>query len=589
LKKNGTIYIGLNDNYHDTSISILNEKGEILYSEGLERYLQYKRGLGCPPDLDSYIEEIFKKWVNYNGEDVVIVSSWTKNFHRKLKLISFLNLLNFDSSSRIHKYVQKKGVHPTFHQGLSRQISAMMQSGLGIYNYMKTNYPDSVVRREYQKHHLCHITHAIHSSHCNDALGLVIDGGGDETSITAFDIQLGQVQKEIVLKSRFSVGSIYSVITHIIGYSALKGEEWKVMGLSGYGKFHEEFDKRLRDIFRYSNGEFSLKSKIIGGHVKKLKKFIITENIPREDIAFTGQKLFEEYLFYVLDWANKKVPGKNNIIISGGAALNSLAMGRVADSGLFERIIIPNGPADDGNSIGAAILSVRKNEGIKKFLNPSESCRSPYTGSEIKESDIKEYVKKSKLPFKKLTDSSKYAAELLYANKIIGWIQGRAEFGPRALGNRSILANPSFSENKDRLNRVVKFRESYRPFAPSILHEYGKDYFENYSFTPYMEKTLKFLDATVTKVPAVVHENGTGRLQSVTPEINKRYYDLISNFNQLSGIPIVINTSYNVMGKPIAHSINDVIYVFLNSKIDAVIIGDYCLERPLTFEVDKDE
>ena len=170
-------------------------------------------------------------------------------------------------------------------------------------------------------------------------------------------------------------------------------------------------------------------------------------------------------------------------------------------------------------------------------------------------------------------------ARLLSEEKLVGWMQGRAEFGPRALGNRSILADPRPAGMKDKINSLVKFREEFRPFAPSILHEYGDRFFENYQDSPYMERTLRFREEVKQLVPAVVHVNGTGRLQSVTKERNERYFKLIDCFRELTGVPVVLNTSLNVMGKPIAHSVEDALTLFYTAGLDALAIGDYLIEK----------
>jgi carbamoyltransferase len=170
-------------------------------------------------------------------------------------------------------------------------------------------------------------------------------------------------------------------------------------------------------------------------------------------------------------------------------------------------------------------------------------------------------------------------AKLLAAGKIIGWMQGRAEFGPRALGHRSILADPRDPEMKDRINARVKFREEYRPFAPSILHEHGAEYFEDYQMSPYMERTLVWRKEVRARVPAVVHEDGTGRLQSVTRELAPRFYDLIRAFQRLTDVPLVLNTSFNIMGKPIIHSVEDALGMFQTTGLDACIVDDVLIEK----------
>jgi carbamoyltransferase len=168
-------------------------------------------------------------------------------------------------------------------------------------------------------------------------------------------------------------------------------------------------------------------------------------------------------------------------------------------------------------------------------------------------------------------------ARLLAQGQLVGWVQGRAEFGPRALGNRSILADPRPPEMKDRINERVKFREEFRPFAPSILDEYGDEYFENYQVTPYMERTLRFRESVRQKVPAIVHVNATGRLQSVRREWNEKYYDLIRAFQELTGVPMLLNTSFNIMGKPIIHSVEDALGLFFTTGLDALVIEDYLI------------
>jgi carbamoyltransferase len=171
-------------------------------------------------------------------------------------------------------------------------------------------------------------------------------------------------------------------------------------------------------------------------------------------------------------------------------------------------------------------------------------------------------------------------AKLLADGKLVGWVQGRAEFGPRALGNRSILADPRPADMKDKINSLVKFREEFRPFAPSILDEFGSEYFENYQVTPYMDRTLGFKETAREKVPAIVHVNATGRLQSVRREWNERYYDLIHEFYKLTGVPMLLNTSFNIMGKPIIHSVEDAVGLFFTTGLDALVIEDCLIEKP---------
>lgn len=571
-----TIYIGLNDNFHDPSICILDSEGKLVFAESSERYLQYKRALGCPPDLELYFEEIISSRFPKDKYHVVIGSSWSKTRHNSSKFFDLIGFFNYDSNSFFRRLFKKMGAHRSFHYGSLRAAAALTQSGAGVFKLFNKWNLDSVVTRQYFNHHLAHIANAIACSNESEGIGLVIDGGGEGTAISIYLIQNNSPKLVKAIRSKFSLGTLYSLVTNAIGYSSLKGEEWKVMGLAPYGKPNALFDSVLKDIFRIRNNKYTTKGEILGKYEEELKSFITKHQLSKEDVAHTTQNVYLEYLEDIISYSKKLIPNQSTAFISGGSALNSSAMGVISERRLFEKIIIPNAPADDGNSIGAAVLAYINHTNKLPDIN---SVRSPYLGSEIINSSIEKYIATSFLPFKKLEDAPAYAAQLLNQNKIIGWIQGRAEFGPRALGNRSILAHPGFSDNKDRINSAVKFREGYRPFAPSILDEFGSEYFKNYSFTPYMEKALSFKDEVKDKVPAVVHVNGTGRLQSVTKDINEKYYQLIHNFYKLSGLPLVVNTSYNVMGKPIVHDLNDVMAVFFNSSIDAVIINDYVIER----------
>lgn len=573
------LYVGLNDNFHDPSICILNSEGQILFAEATERFIQYKGAIGCPADLDFFIEKIFSYIDVSNIKEVRLAYSWNKWRHFTSKFFSTLGLFEFDDRSFTRRFFKRKGVHYSFFHLANRFSASTSQTGIGIFRYFAKYHPEVKIHKYYFRHHDCHLYNALNCSRNEgDAVGLVIDGRGEETSISFYEISDNSFKLLYKDKSKFSLGSIFSIGTSLIGYSPMKGEAWKVMGLSAYGKKNKFIYDYFRDIYRYKNGKFSTKSYILGKYISELNHHIDVNKISKEDIAYTVQLVFEEYFFKLVEHLIARKPLSKTIYISGGSALNSLAIGKLSEKGWFDKIIVPNGPADDGNAIGAACLAFNK-ENKRQFSQPIISFRTPYMGSEITQKTIENYVKNSELPFVFHEKPEEFAAQLLHQNFIIGWIQGKAEFGPRALGNRSILANPKYAENKDRVNSVVKFRESYRPFAPSILDEFGEDYFEKYCFTPYMEKALTFRDSVRSIIPAVVHEDGTGRLQSVTRELNPLYYSLIKSFYELSNVPIIMNTSYNVMGKPIVNDINDVMSVFFNSKIDAVFIGNYCIER----------
>jgi carbamoyltransferase len=267
----------------------------------------------------------------------------------------------------------------------------------------------------------------------------------------------------------------------------------------------------------------------------------------------------------------------DNLAIGGGCALNSSFNGQITERTGFRHVHVPSAPGDDGNALGAACLAYQSD---CPAWRPTSAMSTPFLGSPPCDDTIRTMAAFGKL--KSMADPaevSERAARLLADDKIVGVFRGRAEFGPRALGNRSILADPRAPDIKDRINTRVKFREEFRPFAPSILDDHGPAFFEHYETTRYMERALRFRPEVRSQVPGVVHVDGTGRLQSVRREWNPPFYDLIAAFYRLTGIPLVLNTSLNVMGRPIAHSVEDALGVLFTTGLDAMIIGDYLVEK----------
>jgi carbamoyltransferase len=290
------------------------------------------------------------------------------------------------------------------------------------------------------------------------------------------------------------------------------------------------------------------------------------------DLALAGQRVFEEAVEQLL--CNLHARGmSDNLVLTGGCALNSSCNGKLLERTPFQSLYVFCAPGDDGNAMGAALLAFRRDH---PDWRPVPGVRSPYLGSRIPPAALARLRELGRVPAIPLTpdEVARRTAELLAEGRLVGWCQGAAEFGPRALGNRSILADPRSAEVKNRLNERVKFREEFRPFAPSILHEFGPDYFENYQESPYMERTLRFRKEVVGRVPGVVHVDGTGRLQTVKREWNAAFHDLIREFHRLTGVPILLNTSFNVMGKPIVHSLEDAVAVFFTSGLDALVVED---------------
>ena len=270
-----------------------------------------------------------------------------------------------------------------------------------------------------------------------------------------------------------------------------------------------------------------------------------------------------------------QLTGSRNLCLAGGVALNSKANGELLRSGLIDDVYIQPAAGDDGAAIGAA-YAVYSKLGLPYPRRPTGHT---HLGPSFTNEEIEKVLKVYKLPYAREKNVSRRAAELLAQNRLIGWFQGRMEFGPRALGMRSILADPRFAENRDRVNDAVKFRENWRPFAPSVLVERGAEYFDDFYPSPYMILTFWANKQKAHEIPAVVHVDGSARVQSVEHSVNPLYYDLIEEFGRLTGVPVVLNTSFNLKGDPIVCTPKDAVQTFYTSGLDDLVVGDFVVSK----------
>ena len=463
------------------------------------------------------------------------------------------------------------------------QVMQMKQAeaGANLAFRLREDFHSRRVRFHHFPHHDTHATYACASSPFDEAACLVVDGLGEVSSVAYYHYAKGKLRLLRKNKGLASLGFFYKQLTKFCGFDWVKGEEWKVMGLAPYGRFNEEIAALLRACYWADGGALRCASKRrLAEQFRKLEPFVrVTGSSPDTvaDLAYTGQQVFADIMEELLRWFHQQGVS-DHLVVTGGCALNSSFNGTILKRTPFRQLHVPSAPADDGNAIGAALMAWRKDHPEAPL---STTAASPYLGSEYSQETLDHMVRFG--GFRKLRHLPgtvhEAAAELLVQGKIIGWFQGRAEFGPRALGNRSILADPRPPEMKDKINELVKFREAYRPFAPSILHEHGSAYFEEYQETRYMERTLKVRPEMARKIPAVVHVDCTGRLQTVKREWNERFHALVSAFHERTGVPVVLNTSFNVMGKPIVHSIEDALATFYTSGLGALVIGDYLIEK----------
>lgn len=464
----------------------------------------------------------------------------------------------------------------------------------------KTIDEEALKKRIHQvEHHRSHLASAFFASPFEEAALLSIDGSGDFTTTM---IATGKGNRIEVLDSvdfPHSVGLMYTAFTQLLGFPHY-GDEYKVMGLAPYGK--PEYVEKIRDVLIFkSNGLFELNLK----YFRSAKSGIISygeDHIPvvaplfsqymtekfgaarqkdepltqyHKDLAASVQRITEELIFHILGYLHKKT-GLENVCIAGGVAQNSVANGKLTRNTPFRNIYIPSAGHDAGISMGAALFV------HNQVLNQprAEAVWSAYTGSRFSNEEIEKYLQSRNIAYTRYPDEELYdkVTERLIDAGVIGWFNGRAEFGPRALGARSILADPRRLDAKDLLNSKIKRRESFRPFAPSILKEYVGEYFEVTDEVPFMEKVFPIRAEKRALIPAVTHADGTGRLQSVDSTVSPRYYLLIEAFRKKTGVPILLNTSFNE-NEPIVNSPEQALECFLRTSMDMLVLENCVITR----------
>jgi carbamoyltransferase len=414
----------------------------------------------------------------------------------------------------------------------------------------------------------------------DDAVCLVLDGEGDVGAVSVFDLRDRTMRRRWRSWGPGSLGTLYAWLTHMCGFDWRLGEEWKVMGLAAFGQVLPELRDSMTSMLVADRGRLRFAPPELLDPIKATlqshARHPAAPIMEAADFAASGQAAYAALADQILAACQDDSVG--HLILSGGCALNSSFNGTIEGRCGFERVFVPPAPADDGNAVGAAVLSWMQSTGAARI---PVSGGDPFLGStptpasKAKLSDYAACGTVSELS----GDSAGQVARRLADGKIVGVMRGPAELGPRALGNRSILADPRAQDMKDRINREVKGREAYRPFAPVVAETDVKEWFERQQLSPYMSFTLPWRMARRDRVPAVVHEDGTGRLQTVSPTCAPWMHALTQAFGALTGVPIVLNTSFNIMGKPIIHSVEDALALFLTSGLDAVLIDDVLIEK----------
>jgi carbamoyltransferase len=578
-----TYYLGLSVTYHDSALAIVDTEGEVRFAEATERHLQNKRALNCEADQLYRLPNLLAEYCPHPSQ-LVIASNWRnkrplyETIANKLGLLTASGLLHADFK-KLHSPLPNYQLHHM----MACQRHSIELAGLNLVRVIREHYPNcTVVFKDYD-HHLTHAAMACYSSPFTEAACAVIDSYGENGAMAFYRYANRKLTllHEAKGLSKASLGLFYMKLTELCGFDWLKGEEWKVMGLASYGKINQPFYDLLTSIITVKGFDCIHPGKDLFARLAQLDTFKPAPGSSLDEIAsvaYTGQLFFADVLSRLLDHLQQNTQC-NQLTLAGGCALNSAFNGQITQRTAFKQVHISSAPADDGCALGAAWLAFHADH-----PQPSAPVKlqSPYTGSVIDTAAIERFIRfNGSLNIQHLPDSIEAeTAGLLVQGKLVGWVQGRAEFGPRALGNRSILADPRSAKMQDIINENVKFREMFRPFAPSVLAEYAEDYFEDLQNSPYMDKTLRIKSEQQANIAAVCHVDGTGRLQTVNKLWSPRFYVLIEHFFRLTGVPILLNTSFNIMGKPLVHSFEDALTVFMTTGLDALVVNNYLIIKP---------
>jgi carbamoyltransferase len=429
-------------------------------------------------------------------------------------------------------------------------------------------------------HHLAHAISAYAFSGFADAAIVVMDGRGAWEATSIWRGQGGRIEHVLTIPFPDSVGLFFSTFTGYLGFQP-NSDEWKVMGLAPYGKPGVNLGRFIqpeagpyrvhwKQLFGNGNGFYSGIIPLLGP--ARIAESEIEER--HKDIAYAAQDACELAMMSVVRMAVEKT-GCRNLCLAGGVALNSKANGKIAASGFVENIFVQPAASDDGVALGAALAPYLDNGGRL----PNEAMRHAYLGPGFDEGGIETALRTYKLPYTRLDDPPATAAEFLSRGKILSWFQGRMEFGPRALGNRSILADARDPEMNAKVNNAVKFREWWRPFAPSLKKEAASEFLESATDSPFMILTAQVRAEKRAVIPAVTHVDGSARPQTVEKEINPLYWRLLDEFEKRTGVPVIMNTSFNLRGEAIVNTPTDAVRTFFSSGMDALVIGSFLVEK----------
>ncbi len=593
-----TSILGISAFYHDSAAALILD-GKIIAAAQEERFSRKKHDPSYPFHAVEYV--LKESGLKLNGIDYIA-------FYEK-------PFLKFERLLKTYLAFAPKGFE-SFSKSMPLWLREKLFQKKMLFNELKShdeNFKD-INKIYFSEHHLSHAASAFYPSPFKNATILTLDGVGEwaTTTVAKGDGRDLEILKEIHFPH--SIGLLYSAFTYYTGFKVLSGE-YKVMGLAPYGnpKYKKLiFDKLIdlkedgtfrlnMDYFDYATGLKMINnkfSKLFGQPARNSQKDLLTQF--HMDIASSIQAVTEEIVLRLTKSIAKEYDSKN-LCMAGGVALNCVANGKILKEKIFDNIWIQPASGDAGGALGAALGLWYKELKNQRSVKTVDEMKGSYLGPKFNDNEIEENLKSLGAKYETFSEDEviKIAAEELSKDKIVGWFQGRMEFGPRALGARSIIANPQSEKMQKKLNMKVKFRESFRPFAPSILSENVSDWFELDKDSPYMllvadvKKNLQIpmsesdqklfgidkLNIKRSSIPAITHVDYSARIQTVHKDTNLKFYKLLKEFNKITSCPILVNTSFNVRGEPIVCTVTDAFKCFMGTDLDLLICENFILYK----------
>lgn len=583
--------LGISAYYHDSAACLVKD-GEIIAAAQEERFTRKKHDFNFPIHAINYC----MKEAKINAEQLEYVAFYDKPFIKFERLLeSYLTYAPIGIKSFI------------------KAIPLWLKQKLWIKELInkELNYEGKII---FPEHHESHAASAFFASPFQAAAFITIDGVGEWTTTGYGEGRDNHINIFAEIKFPHSLGLLYSAFTYYTGFKVNSGE-YKVMGLAPYGepKYVDTILQELVDLKEDGSFKLNMKyfnycvgltmtnrhfDKLFGGPPRKPESKVTQKEM---DLAKSVQVVTEEIISRMARYVYKETVQKN-LCLAGGCALNCVANGRILREGPFENIWIQPAAGDAGGALGAALFTwYQYLDNNREVDGHRDLQKASYLGPYFSDEEVENYLKTNRIPFERLepTELPNRIAELIAQEKVIGWFQGRMEFGPRALGSRSIIGDARSKTMQSTMNLKIKFRESFRPFAPTVIREHVSDYFEIDRESPYMllvapvkeSKRIKInamdtnlfgidkLKVTRSEIPAVTHVDYSARIQTVSHEDNPLYYDMIKFFYDLTGCPVIINTSFNVRGEPIVCTPQEAFTCFMRTNMDYLVMGSFLLDK----------